>query len=92
MRHRINVHQVADMGQACTQPAAGVEDPEIGGRKAAAFQQGDRQGVADDKLHRGGRRRRQPVRAGFGRLRQQQHDIGILRHQGRQKEGKEAVK
>ena len=58
------------------EPAARMQHAEIERREAAAFQQRDRERIAERKLHqrRGGRR--EIVRAGFARLRQQQHDVG----------------
>ena len=60
------------------EPAARMQDAEVERREAAAFQQRDRERVAERKLHQRGGGRREIVRAGFARLRQQQHDVGGL--------------
>ena len=79
-RHgRAGVHHVADEFQLRAEPPARMQDAEIERREAAAFQQRDRERIAERKLHQRGGGRREIVRAGLARLRQQQHDVGRLR-------------
>ena len=64
------MHDVADEFQHRAQFAAGMEIGEFQRGKAAAFEQRDRERVADRGLHQRGRGRRQIMRTGFARLRQ----------------------
>ena len=56
-----------------------MQDAEVERGEAAAFQERDRERIAERELHQRGRGRREIVRAGFARLRQHQHDVGGLR-------------
>ena len=53
-----------------------MELAEIDRREAAAFQQRDRERVAQRRLHQRRSRGREIVRAGFARLRQGERDVG----------------
>ena len=64
--------------QQHAKPAAGMQQTEIAGGEAAAFQQPDGKRIAERKLHQRRRGRRQIVRAGLARLRQHQRHIGGL--------------
>ena len=79
------VHHVADEFELRAEPPARMQAAEVERREAAAFQQRDRERVAERELHQRGRGRREIVRAGFARLRQQQHDVGGLRERARRR-------
>ena len=74
-----DMHDLADLHQAGAELAAGMEGAEMVRREAARLEQGDGQRIADDQLQQRRGRRRQPVRAGFRRARQEQHDVGRAR-------------
>jgi hypothetical protein len=70
------VHDVAHESQLCAELSARVQDTEVDGGEAAAFQERDCQRVAKRKLHQRGCGGREVMRAGFARLRQREYDIG----------------
>ena len=72
------VHDVAGEFQQRAEPAAGMQQAEIDRGEAAAFQERDRQRVAERQLHERGGGRREIVRAGLASLRQHQRHIGGL--------------
>ena len=72
------MHDVAHPQQPAPEPAARMKQLEIGGGKALALEQRERQRIAERHHHRRRGRRRQTHRAGLGGSRQQQHDIGRL--------------
>ncbi len=75
-RHRLaGMHDVADPQQVAAELAARMEGLEIGGRKALAFEERNRQRVAERHHHRRRGGRRQAHRARLGGARQRQHDI-----------------
>ena len=67
------------MAQLRAELAARVEDAKIARREAARLEERDRERIAEHDLQcrRGGGR--EAVRAGFARLRQQEHDVGFAR-------------
>ena len=82
-RHRFaGVHEVAGVFQERAELAAGMQHAEIHRRKAAAFQQRNRQRVAERQHHQRGGGGREVMRAGLARLRQRQRDVGGLRQRG----------
>ena len=72
------MHDVADVFEHGAELAAGVQHAEIDRREAAAFQQRDRQRIAEREQHqrRGGGCK--IMRAGLARLRQRQRHVGRL--------------
>ena len=67
----------ANFSSAPSRPP-GCSRPKSTGGEAAAFQERDRERVAERELHERGGGRRQIVRAGFARLRQHQRHVGGL--------------
>ena len=78
-RHRVaGMHEVAGIFQHRAELAAGMQHAEIDRGEAAAFQQRDRQRIAEREQHQRGGGRREIMRAGLARLRQRQRDVGGL--------------
>ena len=73
------MHDLADLRQVGAELAARVKGAEMIWREAACFEQGDRQRITHHQLQQRRCRRRQAVRAGFRRARQQQHHVGRAR-------------
>ena len=74
------MHQVGYPLQAGPDLSAGMQHPEIGGRKPLALQQCDRDGVAQRERHCCRCRRCQAHRTAFRDRRQNKRDIGHIRH------------
>ena len=82
-RHRVSgMHQVAGIFQHGAELAARMQHAEIHRGKAAAFQQRDRQRVAQRQHHQRGGGGGEIVRAGLAGLRQRQRDVRRLRQGG----------
>ena len=78
-RHRIaRMHDVADEFECRAELAARMKDAEIDRGEAAAFEQRDRERIAERELHQRRRGRREIMRTSFARRRQRQDDIGGL--------------
>ena len=75
-RHGLaGMHELAHHFEQRAELAARVQQAEIHRGEAAAFQQRDRQRVAERELHQRGGGRRQIMRAGLARLRQSEHHV-----------------
>ena len=71
------MHDSAHLLELHAELAARMEAPEIIRRETPAFEQRNRQRVAQRELHRRRGCRREPVRAGFTRTRKREADIGL---------------
>ena len=72
------MHQLVDAAQLLAEMAAGVKGVKIIGGKAAPFQQGDSERIAQRQHHAGGGGGGEPQRAGFLGPRQGQHHVARL--------------
>ena len=72
------VHDIGDILEIGAERTSGMENLEIVSGEPAGFEQRDRETIAKGELHRRRRRGCEPVRTGFLRARQKQHDVGLF--------------